>query len=128
MCCGITEWNNKPIVLQLHHIDGNHNNNNLENLQLLCPNCHSQTENYCGNSNKSTDYNTCKLCGEKIGRNSKYCVDCVHFLKRKVNRPTKEELIEDKEILKSFVAIGKKYGVSDNAIRKWFRSYGLLPN
>lgn len=39
--CGITEWQNKPITLQLHHIDGNPNNNSLNNLQLLCPNCHS---------------------------------------------------------------------------------------
>lgn len=126
-CCGISEWNGKPIVLQLHHIDGNHNNNNLENLQILCPNCHSQTENYCGNSNKVVEYNTCELCGEKIGKQAKYCVDCAHFLRRKVNRPTKEELIKDKETLKSFVAVGKKYGVSDSAIRKWFKWYGVDP-
>ena len=45
-CCGITEWNNKPIMFQLHHKDGNYKNNTLENIVLLCPNCHSQTENY----------------------------------------------------------------------------------
>ena len=45
-CCGITEWNGKPIALQLHHINGIHNDNRLSNLQLLCPNCHSQTENF----------------------------------------------------------------------------------
>lgn len=44
--CGITNWNGKTIIFQLHHIDGNYKNNNLENLILLCPNCHSQTENY----------------------------------------------------------------------------------
>lgn len=44
--CGISEWNGKDIVFQLHHKDGNHKNNNIENLILLCPNCHSQTENY----------------------------------------------------------------------------------
>ncbi len=52
-CCGISEWNNKPITLQLHHKDGNHSNNEDENLCLLCPNCHSQTENFCG-KNSST--------------------------------------------------------------------------
>lgn len=44
--CGITEWNNKPLVFHIHHIDGCPTNNNLDNLQLLCPNCHSQTDNY----------------------------------------------------------------------------------
>lgn len=45
-CCGITKWNSKPITLQLHHINGIHNDNRLSNLQLLCPNCHSQTDNF----------------------------------------------------------------------------------
>lgn len=40
-CCGISDWNGKPISLQLHHIDGNPKNNKLENLQILCPNCHT---------------------------------------------------------------------------------------
>lgn len=46
--CGTTEWLGNPINLEIHHIDGNHNNNELENIQLLCPNCHSYTENYRG--------------------------------------------------------------------------------
>lgn len=45
-CCGISEWNGKPINLELHHIDGNSHNHCLNNLQLLCPNCHSQTDNF----------------------------------------------------------------------------------
>ena len=44
--CGITEWNGKPIVLQLDHINGDNRDHRLENLRLLCPNCHSQTETY----------------------------------------------------------------------------------
>jgi 5-methylcytosine-specific restriction endonuclease McrA len=36
----------EPIPLELHHIDGNHNNNDLSNIQLLCPNCHAQTDNF----------------------------------------------------------------------------------
>ena len=44
--CGNTEWMNKPIPLELHHINGIHTDNRLENLQLLCPNCHALTDNY----------------------------------------------------------------------------------
>lgn len=44
--CEIKEWNNKPISLELDHIDGNRNNNKLENLRILCPNCHSQTDTF----------------------------------------------------------------------------------
>ena len=47
-CCGITEWQGKPLVLQLHHINGNNRDNRIENLTFLCPNCHSQTENFSG--------------------------------------------------------------------------------
>ena len=46
--CGISEWNNKSITMDLEHIDGNSDNNTLENLSLLCPNCHSQTPTYKG--------------------------------------------------------------------------------
>lgn len=52
-CCGITDWNGKEIKLQVHHIDGNHNNNIRSNLMILCPNCHSQTENWTYKKNKS---------------------------------------------------------------------------
>lgn len=47
-CCGNEYWNGQPIPLQVHHTDGDSLNNDLTNLQLLCPNCHAQTENYCG--------------------------------------------------------------------------------
>ncbi len=40
--CGLSEWNNEPIVLELDHIDSNHYNNELINLQIVCPNCHAQ--------------------------------------------------------------------------------------
>ena len=50
--CGIEEWLGQPINLEIHHIDGNHYNNDLSNLQLLCPNCHSYTDNYCKSTTK----------------------------------------------------------------------------
>jgi len=44
--CGINKWLSKLIPLELHHVDGNRFNNKLENLQILCPNCHSLTPNH----------------------------------------------------------------------------------
>jgi hypothetical protein len=46
--CKIEMWNNKPIRFQLDHINGNSTDHVLKNLRLICPNCHSQTETYCG--------------------------------------------------------------------------------
>ena len=46
--CGLTEWNEKPITLQLDHINGVHLDHRIQNLRLLCPNCHSQTETFAG--------------------------------------------------------------------------------
>ena len=46
--CGLTEWNGKPITLQLDHINGVHLDHRIQNLRLLCPNCHSQTETFAG--------------------------------------------------------------------------------
>ena len=46
--CGISEWQGKPIGLQLEHKDGNRDNNVRSNLEGLCPNCHSQTSTWCG--------------------------------------------------------------------------------
>lgn len=47
-CCGNTHWLGKPICLELHHINGVKDDLRIENLQILCPNCHSLTENYRG--------------------------------------------------------------------------------
>ena len=44
--CGISEWNGQELVLEIEHIDGNSDNNSLDNMELLCPNCHSQTSTY----------------------------------------------------------------------------------
>jgi hypothetical protein len=47
LICHIDSWNEKPIKFHLDHMDGNRNNNSKENLRLICPNCHSQTDTYC---------------------------------------------------------------------------------
>jgi hypothetical protein len=44
--CGISEWRGRPLSMALHHVNGDGHDNRLENLRLLCPNCHSQTPNF----------------------------------------------------------------------------------
>jgi hypothetical protein len=46
--CGLDSWRDRPLALALHHINGVRDDNRLDNLQLLCPNCHSQTETFAG--------------------------------------------------------------------------------
>ena len=52
-CFNTGEHNNKPLVLELDHINGVYNDNRLENLRFLCPNCHSQTSTSSGKNNKN---------------------------------------------------------------------------
>ena len=51
-CCGLTTWLGKPIPLELHHKDGDRTNNQLENFELLCPNCHAFTDSYRGKNSR----------------------------------------------------------------------------
>lgn len=125
--CGLDKWLENKISLELHHIDGNRFNNQLNNLQILCPNCHSITDNYSGRKNvkeiiiKKPKTKKCN-CGNLISDNSKNCLDCKINNSKKVERPEYNILIKEIEEL-GYVGTGKKYGVSDNSIRKWIKSY-----
>lgn len=124
--CGINEWNGKKIVLQLHHINGNHSDNSLDNLQILCPNCHSQTETYCNTKREEKEKNKCVLCGKEITKKATMCFSC--FSKARKSKPTKyskDELMDFFIQYGSFVEIGKFLGVSDNSVRKYFDNVNL---
>ena len=64
--CGIKEYNNKPIQLQIEHVDGNPKNNIIENITWLCPNCHSQTKTW-GSKNAGKKAKANMLKGLKTG-------------------------------------------------------------
>ena len=52
--CGVVDWQGQPLTFQVDHVDGNRTNNSLDNLRVLCPNCHSQTDTY-GHKNISEE-------------------------------------------------------------------------
>jgi Zn finger protein HypA/HybF involved in hydrogenase expression len=124
--CGIIDmWNNKPLSLQLDHINGINNDNRLNNLRFLCPNCHSQTETYCGKHRKKV-YN-CLDCGKEIKKDSERCNKCSSILNNKNQRKfevSKEKLIE---LINQYpmTKIGKMFNVSDNSIRKRCKTLGI---
>jgi hypothetical protein len=51
--CGLAEWRGQPLSMALHHINGDGQDNRLENLELLCPNCHAQTDNFSSRNRRS---------------------------------------------------------------------------
>lgn len=65
-CCGLSEWMGKPLSLEVHHIDGNHLNNELDNLQILCPNCHSQTSNWRSRNSRGYAKTKPKVTDEEL--------------------------------------------------------------
>lgn len=121
ICNNPAIWQNKPLTLRLDHINGIHNDNRFENLRWVCPNCDSQQDTYCGfnqKDKKQENKNYCIDCGAEISKKALRCNKCSHKLQERVERPEREEL---KFLIRTmpFTTIGKKYGVTDNTIRKW---------
>ena len=130
--CNLDEWMGKPIPLELDHINGDHDDNRLENLRIICPNCHAQTDNYRAKNRrdrkpvkakpvKEIVKYYCPDCNKEINKDSKHCEECSHKKLRKVERPDLQTLVNDIKNL-GYSATGRKYGVSDNAIRKWLKN------
>lgn len=135
--CGNTEWQGQAIPLELHHKDGNHYNNQLENLQILCPNCHALqngnsganipiVRNFAQPPKKEEKHYYCIDCGKEIYKGSTRCKACASKIRNphKVEWPTREEL---KNLIRTipFTQIGTKYGVSDKGVSRWCKVFGL---
>ena len=128
ICGQPAEWNGKPLSLTLDHINGDNKDNRLENLRWVCPNCDRQLPTFCGKNIKhrynAREKNFCVDCGKEIVAGSERCLECHHKTQYHCEHPSREEL---KDLIRnfSFVELGKRYGVSDNAIRKWCLKEGL---
>lgn len=131
--CGLKDiWNGKPINMQIDHINGVADDHRLENLRMVCANCHSQTDTYAG---KNTEKAIRVSSIDKMSRSERPEGGLIpssrtdwrfrpRLNKRKVIRPSAEELYK---LLWSLPTqqIAKQFGVSDKAIEKWAKIYKL---
>ena len=121
--CGIgEEWDEAPLVLQLDHINGVHDDNRIDNLRLLCPNCHSQTSTF---STKRSRRRICPSCGANssgVGMKCKKCYGKVRSTK--IVWPSANEL---REMVgkQPIVTIAKHLGVSGSAVAKHCGKLGI---
>ncbi len=136
LCGQDEEWHGRQMSLILDHINGVATDNRLVNLRIVCPNCAATLDTHCGRKNRlDREPRSCLHCGREFVpkyASHRYCSQIcgVHSKgprqprpeRRKVDRPSYEQLMADIESM-SFLAIGRKYGVSDNAVRKWIRWY-----
>lgn len=140
--CGQSEhWYGAPMSLILDHVNGVRDDNRLENLRIVCPNCAATLPTHCGRGKRHpAEARLCEPCGGSffpVHPSQTYCsTSCSGKGRgeiqrgvpspqtRKVERPPYEQLIAEIEAT-GWSAVGRKYGVSDNAVRKWVRWYEL---
>ncbi len=138
--CGQDEmWHGRPMGMILDHINGVRDDHRLKNLRIVCPNCAATLDTHCGRKNRvEKAKRSCRRCGSSFvpGRpEQRYCSRACGTRwdrsklrgrpgqsARQVERPPYEQLLAEIEAT-SYCAVGRKYGVSDNAVRKWVRFY-----
>lgn len=127
--CGQTDkWNGKKLVLILDHINGIYNDNRIENLRWVCPNCNSQLKT-TGGGNKQRK---CVDCSKIISKNLIRCEECNEKWLKKINYnidyyngiPEKTKL---KELVRKYKysEIYKLYGIGYHRLYNWLRDYQL---
>jgi 5-methylcytosine-specific restriction endonuclease McrA len=128
-CKNTGYWNGKELQLQLHHEDGDHANNDLSNLVFLCPNCHTQTDNYGFKNTKRAKKKKyyCTNCGEEITKDTRtgLCRMCANKKLFTKEIPEKSKLISTIKDIKYKKYICFEYGISEHTFTKWLESYDL---
>jgi predicted small metal-binding protein len=135
LCGQGEEWQGRPMGLILDHINGVNNDNRLSNLRIVCPNCAATLDTHCGRANRFKRERECLHCGkpfEPSRGDRRYCSPaCGHRAPgpvgpkpgiRQVDRPPYARLKREVGAM-GYSAVGRRYGVSDNAVRKWIRWY-----
>ena len=129
MCSQDENWNGEKISLILDHINGISNDNRLENLRILCPNCNATLETHCrgykylSNKNLEKIIKSSKKIKKERNDNGFTNEEVKSYIKqRKVERPPYEELKTEIKLL-GLEGTGRKYNVCGNSIKKWLKTY-----